>query len=111
MSDYPTPQAYLTAEVAKVNERAAAFAGITWTMGYDFTADGQGQWHYKIVDGVAQPVQEGEAPDTTVTVVGKFTTFFDCMTGKASIAVALMTGKLKSKGDNKVGQRFAKLMA
>jgi len=111
MSDYPTPQAYLAAEVARVNERAAAFAGITWTMGYDFTADGNGQWHYQIVDGVAQPVQEGADPATTVTVVGKFTTFFDCMTGKSSIAVAFMTGKLKSKGDNKVGQRFAKLMA
>ena len=111
MSDYPTPQAYLAAEVARVNERADKFVGISWNMAYDFTVDGNGKWYFQIVDGVAQPVQEGADPATTVTVVGKFTTFFDCMTGKSSIAVAFMTGKLKSKGDNKVGQRFAKLMA
>jgi len=110
MSDYPTPQAYLAAEVARVNERAAAFAGITWTMGYDFTADGQGQWHYRIVDGVAQPVQEGEVENPTVTVSGKYSTFFDVMSGKSNVAVAFITGKLKSKGDNKAGQKFAKLM-
>jgi putative sterol carrier protein len=111
MSEFPTPQAFLSTQVARVNERAAAFAGITWTMAYDFTADGNGKWYFKIVDGTAQPVQEGESEDPTVTVSGKFETFFAAMTGKLSVAVAFMTGKLKSVGDNKAGQRFAKMMA
>ena len=110
MSDQPTPKDFLNATVARVNERADKFVGISWNMAYDFTVDGNGKWYFQIVDGVAQPVQEGEVENPTVTVSGKYSTFFDVMSGKSSVAVAFMTGKLKSKGDNKAGQKFAKLM-
>ena len=111
MSGIPTPQDFLGATVARVNERAEKFAGVNWTMGYDFTADEQGTWYFRIVDGVAQPIEAGVAEAATVTVSGKYAAFFDAMTGKnGGVAVAFMTGKLKSKGDNVVGQKFAKMM-
>ena len=111
MSVLPTPQQFLGATVARVNERADKFAGVNWTMGYDFTADDQGAWYFEIVGGVAGPVQAGVPEQATVTVSGKYAAFFDAMTGKnGGVAVAFMTGKLKSKGDNIVGQKFAKMM-
>ena len=111
MSGIPTPQEFLGATVARVNERADKFAGVNWIMGYDFTADEQGLWFFEIVDGVAQPIQAGVSAQATVTVSGKYAAFFDAMTGKGGGApVAFMTGKLKSKGDNVAGQKFAKMM-
>ena len=111
MTGLPPPQAFLAATVARVNERADKFTGVNWNMGYDFTADDNGAWFFQIVDGVAQPVQAGVCETATVTVSGKYATFFDAMTGKMPVEVAFMTGKLKSKGDNMIGQKFAKLMA
>jgi len=110
MSENPSPQAFLSATVDRVNSRAEKFAGINWNMAYDFTADDNGTWYFRIVDGVAQPVVAGVHEAPTVTVSGKYSVFFDVMTGKSNVAVAFMTGKLKSKGDNKAGQQFAKMM-
>lgn len=110
MSDYPTPKTFLDGMVDKVNERPEKFAGINWNMQYDFSADEQGTWYFQIIDGKAFPTESGVFENPTVTVSGKFTVFHDAMTGKINEAVTFMTGKLKSKGDNAVGMKFAKLI-
>ena len=48
-----TPKEFLEEMVAKIQARPEKFAGISWILGYDFSASDDGIWHIVIEDGEA----------------------------------------------------------
>jgi hypothetical protein len=107
-----TPKEFLEEMVAKIEERAEAFAGINWILGYDFSASEDGHWSIVIEDGEVSGPFEGENGEATITTIGPFPLVLEESKKKFNPMTAMWnTGALRFHGDAMVAHRFAKLMA
>lgn len=107
-----TPKEFLEGIVAKIQERADKFAGISWVLGYDFTASNDGEWHIVIEDGEASGPFEGENPEAVITTIGPLDLIVEQSKQRFNPMTAMWnTGKLRFHGDAMVAHRFAKLLS
>lgn len=84
-------------------------AGVNAVIQYDITGDQGGTWHAIIKDG-ACAVNTGAAANPNLTLGMSSQDWLDMIAGKLSGQMAVMSGKLKLKGDMglamKVGSMF-----
>jgi putative sterol carrier protein len=106
-----TPKHFLEEMVAKINGKAESFAGISWILGYDFTASDDGLWYIVLEDGEAQGPFEGENSEATITTSAPFEVFVEQSKEKFNPMTAMWnTGKMRYHGDAMVAHRFNKLL-
>jgi putative sterol carrier protein len=65
---------------------------------FDITGDQGGQWHVVVDDG-SMNLQEGPAADPNVTLVASDEDWLKIVNGEMGGQMAVLTGKLKIKGD------------
>ena len=80
------------------------------TFELDLTADDAGVYHLCFDPDGTWDVGPGAYPDATVKIISKWGTMKDLMSGKLNSNVAMMTGKVKMKGDFKTALKLGKLM-
>ena len=106
-----TPKEFLEEIVAKIASKPEAFAGISWVLGYDFTASNDGEWHIIIEDGEVSGPFEGENTESTITTIAPFPLFVEESKQKFNPMTAMWnTGKMRFHGDAMVAHRFNKLL-
>ena len=106
-----TPKKFLEELVAKIQARPDSFAGISWILGYDFSASADGIWHIVIEEGAAQGPFEGEHPEAILTTIAPFPLFVEQSKERFNPMTAMWnTGKMRFHGDAMVAHRFNKLL-
>lgn len=106
-----TPKEFLDEIVAKIEDKAESFAGISWILGYDFSASNDGVWHIIIEDGEVSGPFEGENPEATITTIGPFPLVLEESKKKFNPMTAMWnTGALRFHGDAMVAHRFNKML-
>jgi hypothetical protein len=107
-----TPKEFLEEIVAKIEAKSESFAGISWILGYDFSASNDGIWHIIIEDGEVSGPFEGENSEATITTIGPFPLVVEESKKKFNPMTAMWnTGALRFHGDAMVAHRFNKLLA
>lgn len=104
-----TPKELLDDFIKKTEEKADLTAEMSGTFQYDFSADNNGLW-YVTFDNGKVTYGEGEAPDAIVTIKAKFTNFVDFYKGKLNAMAAVMTGKIKIKGNMAEAMKMQKFL-
>jgi len=107
-----TPQEFLADLVKKIEAKPENFAGISWILGYDFTASNDGMWHIIIDEGQPSGPFEGEDPEAILTTIARFPTFVEVEQQPFNPMTAMWnTGKgIRFHGDAMVAHRFHKLL-
>ncbi|NMA69617.1 MAG: SCP2 sterol-binding domain-containing protein [Desulfitobacterium sp.] len=104
-----TPKELLDDFIKKTEEKSDLTAEMNGTFQYDFSADNNGKW-YVTFDNGNVTYGEGEAPDAGVTIIAKFKNFVDFYNGKLNAMAAVMTGKLKIKGNMAEAMKMQKFL-
>ncbi|MCC8142079.1 MAG: SCP2 sterol-binding domain-containing protein [Lachnospiraceae bacterium] len=109
MAEMVSAREYLENYKKLVDEKAEQLKGMTGTILFDFTEDGNGCWYVEMDDGKAMPVVEGKPEDPTMTITGAYETFYKLRTGQLKPEEVLPTGKLKLGGDTTFTQNFIRV--
>ncbi len=93
-----SPQELMDDFLKKTEQKADLAAEMKGTFQYDFSASDNGKWYVTFENGQVT-YAEGEAENPVVTIRAKFDTFVDFYKGKLNAMSAVMTGKIKIKGN------------
>lgn len=93
-----SPKELMDDFIKKTEEKSELTSSISGVYQYDFSPSDHGVWVVSFEDGKAV-YSEGEASDPLVTIKAKFDTFVDFYQGKLNAMSAVMTGKIKIKGN------------
>jgi len=93
-----TPKELLDDFIKKTEEKAELTSEITGVFQYDFSSSDDGVWVVTFADGKAT-YSEGPVENPLVTIKAKFDNFVDFYQGKLNAMSAVMTGKIKIKGN------------
>ena len=90
--------------------RGEEAAGLNFTCQFEFTGQGGGDWTMRVADERVQ-VHPGciENPDLTVRCKGEL--FLDIHRGEANPVLAILTGRLKLRGNRKLFLTFPRILA
>jgi SCP-2 sterol transfer family protein len=77
-------------------------AGFEGTVDFEFTGDGGGCWHYSMTK-TGLCFARGRSASPRATLVMSPQTFVDLLAGKAAYSTALMTGRVRIRGDGHAG--------
>ena len=105
--DVKTPREFLV-DVLPGKFDGNQAAGIAAVVQLNIAGDNGGQWYLTIKDGKLE-TSEGAAPSPNMTIAMKDVNYVALVNGKLSGQRAFMTGKLKFKGDMKLGMKLQKL--
>ena len=94
---------------ARVAANPSRVAGLDAGFQFDLQGDGGGVYHIDIAGGVAD-VGAGPSSSPNVTISMAATDFVELATGKLNPVQALMSGKLKLKGDLGLALRLQSIL-
>jgi putative sterol carrier protein len=97
--------------LGKLKEHPEAVEGIKGTFQFDYTSDDNGVWHMCFPGDGTYDIGAGGYPEAAVKVVAKWENMWKIMNGELNANVAMMTGKMKFKGDMGVAMQLGKLTA
>jgi hypothetical protein len=106
-----TPNEFLAEMVKQIEAKAENFEGVSWVLGYDFSASNDGVWHIVIEDGIPSGPFEGEDSEAVLTTVAPFPVFVEQSKERFNPMTAMWnTGKMRFHGDAMVAHRFNKML-
>ena len=105
--DVSTPKEFIE-EVLPEKFDGDQARGLLAVVQLNISGDNGGGWFLTIKDGKLETTQ-GTAPSPNMTISMKDENYVALVTGKLSGQRAFMTGKLKFKGDMKLGMKLQKL--
>ena len=94
---------------SNANADPASIEGIKGTFTFDFTKDGGEVWHMIFPgDGTLQ-TGEGALEDALCKISSKWAVMLKILNGELNGQVAIMSGKMKFKGDMKTAMQLKKV--
>jgi len=94
----------------KVEEDTSVVEGIKGTFQFDFTKDGGSIWHMSFSGDGAVEIGEGPLADADCKITSKWEHMDKVLKGELNEQVAMMTGKMKFKGDMKTAMQLKKVL-
>ncbi|TWH56872.1 putative sterol carrier protein [Desulfitobacterium sp. LBE] len=104
-----SPKALMDDFIRKTEEKAELTSSINGVYQYDFSASDHGVWIITFENGKAV-YTEGETQNPVVTIKAKFDTFVDFYQGKLNAMSAVMTGKIKIKGNMSAAMKMQQFL-
>jgi putative sterol carrier protein len=105
----PTPQEFFTDLDKRLAGRKENMANFKCIYQFDFAKDNNGCWYLSIDDGKYE-IKAERLTKFDVSMVGKYSDFYDIMTGKLNAMFAMVTGRIKTTGDNAKGMKLKKII-
>ncbi len=105
MEQFNTIQEIFDASLAKFDPSKHT---TNYAVNVSLSGEGGGQWVVRVQDGVLT-FEEGETDDAQMSFAMKASDFIRHQNGKANTMVLYMRGKIKTKGNPKIGLKLQKV--